>query len=356
MRAEFHLATEEDNHLPTYDNTKLVALNQCPTYGILRYQMHRAIPSSSRSLALECGHAMHDVFAWIRLVTLRNQLRDDAYRGTELYHYHGNRIFGADRFATIHGEVANTDLTDMAKRGAIVVLDTSGYYDDPRDKRRTLSNMEECSLAYVDRWRWDRPVWIRDETDIHSDIGIEIPFDLVVSIEGRSPFRYTGRIDGIHIHADHRLYLHENKTASRLNDAWEMSFNINSQITGYCIAASVFTQDVVNRAHVLGLAIPLPKTYEYGGFVQSGYERRDHHYSRWLSWLDHTITIYTRYLNNPEEAPRYTHSCNRYFRPCQFIPYCDADDDEERRMVEQDMVVNEWSPLAKMAGEPNLEE
>jgi hypothetical protein len=355
LKASFRVATREDAHLPAYDNTKLQSINVCVTYGILRYQMHRAIEAKGRSMALECGSAMHEVFAWIRLVTLYNQLRDDTYRQVEMHHHHGNRIYGSERWRHIHSETANTDLTDMAKRGAIAVLDTSGYYDDPRDRRRTLSNMEECSLAYVDRWHWDRPVWIRDPTNIHSDCGIEIPFDLVVTIEGRSPFRFIGRIDGIHKHIDGLLYLHENKTASRLNDAWEMSFNISSQVTGYCVAASVFTQDVVDRAHVIGLAIPLPKQYDYGGFVQSGYERRDYHYTRWVKWLVHCIDLYEQYQNNPEEAPRYTHSCNRYYRPCQFIPYCDTDDEEERRMVEKDMIISEWSPLAKVAGDQQEE-
>jgi len=291
---------------------------------------------------------MHDVFAWVRLVGLLN--RDDPC-AMEKYAFHGARLFGADRFREVTTNASSLDKIDLAKRGAIAVLDTSGYYDDPRDRRRTLANMEECALAYIDRWRWDRPVWQRDPADPHTDVGIEIPFELVISIEGMDlmQIRFVGRIDGIHQHVD-GLTLHDNKTASRLNDAWEMSWNISHQLTGYSLAASVFTQQVVERAHVLGLAVPLPKSYDYGGFIQSGYLRQTHHYERWVSWLVHTVKLYQQYHDDPFSAPRYSHSCNRYFRPCQFIPFCDADVEEEHAMIDE-MLTDVWSPLNVASGE-----
>ena len=64
------------------------------------------------------------------------------------------------------------------------------------------------------------------------------------------------------------LSVHDNKTASRLNDAWSQSFLLSHQITTYCAAATVFTQHAVHNAEVLGLALPLPKTYDFGGYVR----------------------------------------------------------------------------------------
>ena len=43
VKASFRLATEQDIDLETYDHTKLSAINTCPTFGILRYQMHRTM-------------------------------------------------------------------------------------------------------------------------------------------------------------------------------------------------------------------------------------------------------------------------------------------------------------------------
>jgi hypothetical protein len=307
--------------------------------------MHKTMPHPGRALALECGHAMHEVFAWVRLCTLSKQIDSDI-DSLAAFQHHGLRMFGRDRFDLIIDNVQMTgDHLGYVKSGAIAVLNSSGFYDDPRDKRRTLTNMEEAALVYVDRWRWDQPVWIRDHDDPCGDVGIEIPFDMVVDLNDYQ-FRLTGRIDGIHDHFD-GVRLHENKTAARLNDAWQNSFHMSSQITGYCIAASTFTGRMVTRADVIGISIPMPKTYEYGGYIRDTYSRHDYHFERWISWLDHTITMALLYENNPYDAPKYTHSCNRYFRPCSFIPFCDSSDQEQREMVAE-MVTDEWSPLNKV--------
>jgi len=351
--AEFRLADHEaDQLLEAYDFTKLSAINTCPTWGIVRYQMHKRMVGEGRAMALEAGSAMHDVFAFIRLATLMNQLDADNmpsdFVDAALVH-HGNRLFGVDRALQIFDQVRKAeDITDVCKRGAIAVLDTSGYYDDPRDKRRTLSNMEECAYAYINRWRWDHRVWMRDPDDPTSDVGIEIPFELVVSIHGSDElmFRLTGRIDGIHWDGLNRLTVHDNKTASRLGDAWAMSQQISHQYTGYCVAASVFTEQSVNNCDVLGLAIPLPRTYDFGGFMREPMVRHAHHVERWVAWLVHTIQLARKYTDDPLNAPKYTHSCNRYFRPCSLIPFCYADDDEQRTILDE-MEHDEWSPLNK---------
>jgi hypothetical protein len=267
----------------------------------------------------------------------------------QLWDHHGKRLFGQERMEYINTTLEGaSDIVDIAKSGSLAVLETSGYYDDPRDKRRTLSNMEECLYAYVNRWNWLHRVWQRDPDDPTSDVGIEIPFDVVVDITSpeRLCFRLTGRIDGIHYNTRDELTIHDNKTASRLSDAWSQAFLLSHQITGYCIAASTFIQAPVHKAEILGLAIPLPRTYDYGGYVREVVSRHDFHYNRWLAWLIHTVRLAEQYTNNPFDAPKYTHSCSRYFRPCSFIPFCDADDEEQHRIV-NDMALDEWSPLDK---------
>jgi hypothetical protein len=68
-KVNLRLTTDADMHLPAYDNTKLVAINTCPTWGILRYSMHKTMsaPGVTRAMALEMGSAAHEVFAAVRL-------------------------------------------------------------------------------------------------------------------------------------------------------------------------------------------------------------------------------------------------------------------------------------------------
>lgn len=378
-KVNFRLATEKDKHLPAYDNTKLVAYNTCPTWGVMTYGMNKVMPSNRRNLALEAGSIMHEVFAWVRLCTLRNQFRNrdecpcpapDLYVFHDeriLYDYHGPRLF-ADRFEHIdreawrHGEADESDVVQAAKRGAITILETGTFYDDPRDRRRTLANLEECALTYIDRHDWRNKIWIRNESDPRSDIGIEIPFDVVVEVEMagdyidgetygplriKSPkqWRYTGKIDGlVHHHSDGLLRLEDNKTASRLGEAWSSQWPMSSQVTGYCLASSLFTGHEVRKVTIHGLCIPLPKTYDYGGIIQEHVEREDYHFEHWVQWFVQTVKGYEQDEGNPYDALRYTHSCSHYFHPCSLIPFCDATRDEQEQIVSE-MVEQTWSPL-----------
>lgn len=343
------LSTEEDQHLPAYDNTKLVAINTCPTWGILRYSMHKSmsVPTSQggpRQMALEMGSAAHDVFAAVRLWQLLT------YQGMkELSDYHGPRLFGEARYQAMLSSVdAREDPRTQSLAFCLTALETTGFYDDPRDKRRTMTNLEEACIAYIDRWDWNRmPVWIRDETDPHSDVGIELPFDVVLSfmLEDGSvrEYRFIGKADGLH-QRQGTLVLHENKTASRLDEAWSQSFLISTQITGYCLALSIWAGGPIERAEIYGMSVPLPKNYDFGGLVRESVSRYSHHFERWFNWFLHTVELERAYANNPIDAPKYSHSCNRYFRPCSMIPFCDADDEEQQQVLTE-MYDDEWNPL-----------
>ena len=390
---KFRMATTDDSHLPTYDNTKLTAYNTCPTWGTIRYGLHKTMQGSGRSLALECGSAMHEVFAFVRFMQLLHHLEEsgrvDVAKG--VFARHMPRLFGDDRWALIQQSMGDTtEVSLQTIRGCVSVLETSDFYDEPRDKRRTLSNMEEAAIAYVNRVKWDERVWMRDYDDPNSDIGIEIPFDVVVNTQykleitgdygsetdfdyvidkerpdvevthGPRPGydymycsvsrRFTGKIDGIHYNTNNEIVLDENKTASRLNDAWVQSFTVNSQPTGYLIAVSTFTNSNVRKADIHGISIPMPKTYDYGGIVREPITRTDHHFASWIKWFNVTAFGIESDLANPMGALRYTHSCNRYFRPCAFIPLCDSDENEQQKILSE-MVHDEWSPLKEEVGE-----
>lgn len=339
------LATPEDAHIDAYDNTRLQAVNTCPTWGQLRYGMHKTMSGpGARAMALEMGTAAHEVFAAVRLWQLRYYQKQ-----VDLADYHGPRLFGGTRYAAMLAAIdEREDERSQSLAFCLSALETSGFYDDPSDRRRTMTNLEEACIAYIDRWDWNRmPVWIRDETDPCSDIGIELPFDIVLSFvleDGtHREYRFIGKADGLHIR-DGTLYLHENKTASRLDEAWRQSFLLSSQITGYCLALSVWSGEQITHAEIYGMSVPLPKNYDFGGLVRESVTRYSHHIERWFSWFLHTVEIDQSYKDNPIDAPRYTHSCNRYFRPCSMIPFCDAEEEEQKQILTE-MFEDEWSPL-----------
>lgn len=358
-KVELSLASaEEAKTLPTFDYTKLSAINMCPTWGILRYTLHKAMPGGGRSMALEAGSAAHECFAAIRLTQLglSQGLRDHM-------HYHGGRLLGIDRWSSIIRGIGG-DIAQSTRNVALECLATAGYVDDPFDKRRTYTNLETSIMYYAQRWEHERyPVWVRDANDPTADVGVEIPFAVKVQpyaadntmpgVNGGHytlpPFLYTGRIDGLHVDRSDRLLIQENKTASKLDEAWAMSFDMTHQVTGYTVAASLFSGQPIERGLVLGLNIPLPK-YAHDGLRLVPTNRPDYMKERWLKWLEYTVGVHDAYKNDVLNAPKHTHSCNRYFRPCSFIPLC-AQDDEEQQAVLAQMVTEEWSPLHEKQGD-----
>jgi len=346
------LATEDDKHLPAYDHTYLSNICMCPTWGIIRYGQNKAMSEGGRAMALEAGSAAHEFFAAVRLLEVLDQGH------TEHFDYHGKRIFGDGRwvamrdFLELESVSLSKDTTDRLNF-CLTALHTSGFYDDPRDKKRTLSSIEESCIAYFDKWPWGkRPVWIRNTEDPTTDIGVECAVHLVITytLNDGTEFRlrYTGRADGLHHRSktDSALVVHENKTGARIDKTWLDGMKMTHQITGYTAWATVFSGVPCDRAVVHGMVIPLPKSFDFGGILDEPIRRHEHHFHSWLEWILFGYQIDRQYIHNPLAAPKFTHSCTRYFRSCSFMPLCNSPREEQPDILHE-MVIDEWDPLAE---------
>ncbi len=344
-----------DDDLQWFDNTALVGINTCPTYGMIRNVNALAMPGAGRAMALEAGSASHEFYAAVRVYDLMHyaQLPDHARASAD-------RLFSDETVDKMYAHLGKGEGTRIEGMNfALEALYGSGFYDDPNDKRRTLSNIEEACIAYYDRWQWNKyPIYVQDVDDPNCLVGIEIGMEFViefvvsVNVTGNDPYapevyayRYRGRIDGLHRNPKSmELLVQENKTGSRLDAAWSMSFLMLHQITGYCVGSALLAGEPCNKALVMGMAIPLPRSYDYGGLVNEPVTREPFMIEKWLQWIWDTTRIYEQFKDNLDDATRYTHSCNRYFRPCAMIPYCTGDDDE-REQIMSELVYSPWNPL-----------
>lgn len=345
------MATDEDAHLPAYDHTKLSAINTCPTWGILRYSHHKKMPGSARSMALEAGAAAHEAFSAVRLYQYKTtQCKNKTQRANA--EKHGIRLFGDDRYNRIESvlQTGSTDRTNLINY-AIEALELCDFYDDIGDNRRTISNISESLIAYVDAYDMARyPIWIRDETDVDTDIGIEIPFDIVVDLKyeseastGHMKARFTGKLDGLHWNGKDLIIIEE-KTGSRLDDSWLSQWILSHQITGYCIASTTFTEEPCKHALVSGMRIPIGKVPGEG--IRREYvPRTPIMFDKWANWFITSADMEQEWRSDVPYAPMYTHSCNRYFRSCSFLPFCAAESYEEKAQIIDEMELAEWSPL-----------
>lgn len=316
---------DEDFLLPYYSFSIMEAILTCPKWGLIRYKQRKYFKANYRALALEAGSAMHEVFAALRLWQLvRLQKLPDHFN------HHAIRLFGQPRVEACFWP--KPDPRDEALSFCFEILNSGEYYDDPNDKIRTMANMEETTIRYVDEMMsvMDRnEIWVADKDDPTAPVGIEYTFDMVVD----DAIRYIGTIDGITIHHPRVLTrLEENKTASRLDEAWREAFRVKFQPTGYTVAGRLLTGQDITENKIIGVKVKQTRSAE--DFLTFVEHRDEETFVSFYNTLMFTHRLAGEYADNPLDAPMFTHSCNRYFRPCGFIDLCVGSREDQEMMFE----------------------
>jgi len=327
---KFRLATPNDSHLPYYSHSIAEAISTCPKWGLIRYKQRKYFKSNYRAMALDAGSAMHEVFAAFRLWQLyRIQGLEDHFK------FHGRRLFNADlnegegRFE--RSFKPRTDPRDELLAFCFEILNSGSFYDDPSDSIRTMSNMENTTIRYCDTMLAiaDRnPIWVRDVNDPTALVGIELAFDMVIDDE----IRYIGTVDGLSERTE-GIRLEENKTASRLDEAWRDSFQVKFQPTGYTVAARLLTgRTDIEKTKIIG--VKLKQTRSMEDMLSFEVYRDNDAIRNWYNFIRYIHRLTLEFERNPLDAPQFTHSCNRYSRPCGFIDLCSASPDDQLAMYE----------------------
>jgi hypothetical protein len=285
---------------------------------------------------------MHEVFAAVRLWQLMTRMGLKRHAKVN-----GERLFGSARWNEVIGATDwELDEREQLLQFAFAVLHSGKFFDDPSDDVRTISNMEMATIVYVDEQlpkmdNW--PIWVADKKDPNCLVGVEQVFDVVLYYEDGRAIRFAGTIDGLvlDLHRGGRPTLDENKTASRLDDGWIMSFDMSHQVTGYLTAASTYFGFGIAHSRIQGLKVK-PSGRGDDKYVKVVSRTADS-VRTWAAWFRHTVELFEAYKDDWEHAPRYTHSCNRYFRPCSLVQFC-GDTPDGR--------IEQWASMEKPPGSP----
>jgi hypothetical protein len=240
-----------------------------------------------------------------------------------------------------HDEFEN--LTELC----FAVMATSDWTDDPGDQTRTLGNMQSAAIKYCEERllsmnNW--PIYVEDVKNPKCQVGIEQHFDVTLRFEDEVHVRYIGTIDGLVKKKEKdRWYLDENKTSVRLGDGWALSFDMSHQITGYCAASTAVFGFPVMKPRVTGIKIK-PSGGPDDIRVLEPEERTAYSLHRWGQWVREMSEKFDRYEKDWEYAPRYTHSCLRYFRPCSLLPFCCDDPEGRQEAFSKQMVAANPTP------------
>jgi hypothetical protein len=321
-------------------------MNQCPTWGVVHAQ--REYDTNARAMALEAGSTMHQVYAGMRIWQLE-YIQKLPNHAREVAH----RIFGQERWNKIQAEMDNSlPKREHIQQLAFAILHSSEWYDDPNDQIRTMTNMELSAIYYIDErleYMENWPIYVEDKKKPKARVGIEQTFDVCLTYDDKRVIRYIGTIDGLvqKAHTE-EWFLDENKTASRLDDGWRNSFDMRHQVTGYCAASTAVFGFPIFKSRITGCKV---KPTNRGEDVVTVEASRDEHSIRhWAAWVRHTVDMYDQYKDDYEHAPRYTHSCSRYFRPCSLLPFC-ADTPEGRKEQYEQMKEADLSPSERAVQE-----
>lgn len=320
------------------------AIKVCQRWGVVHYGMNKVYDSEARAMALEAGGLMHDVFAGVRLWQLANteMLPEHAM-------FHANRIYGNERFEALKKGLikpSKEPSDEHLLNFAFDCLHTSDWYDDPRDDIRTMANMEASTIRYVREYMEFFDVfslYIADRKRPNSMVGIELFLDVILRYTDDFSIRYIGTIDAILRKLKNNvLYLGENKTSVRLDDAWRQSFELSHQVTGYNAIATTVIGEPVIKTKVFGLKIK-PTNYHDDFIPIEPQDRNEAMIQKWAQWVRSCVSDYERIGNDYESSELYTNSCNRYFRPCALIAFC-TDDEDGRKGQIKTMVERGKSP------------
>lgn len=351
-------STEEDKAtLPWIDYSGLTALNTCPRWGLIHSVHGKRFGTVDRAMALEAGTAMHDMFAAVRMFELMdsqmqtiNLCSGEKDRVIPRYIYeHGAKLFTSSMYEDRWNEAMQIfdspdDYDTRIMRFGLYILETSGFIDDPSDRRRTQTNLESAAIAYIDKYPKKRYIPYVDP--VRQFVGVEIGVDVVLNT--RPLYRFAGKVDGLchDTMSKGRLGIHENKTGARIDAVWANAFHVGHQPTGYLAAISAMLGQPVDVGIAWGTQLPLPKSSMYGdGSMRQPFARNERQINEWLAWIQHTLDVALPFVDNPTDAPMYTHSCNRYFKSCSLIPLCVEEPEQRKHIFDKEMHVDRWSPL-----------
>lgn len=360
------LATPEDANLPVFDNTKLNALEICTRWGIITYQMHKTWPDTKKAQALEAGIALHQVFAAVRLWQLYYyDLKEDTSKFPQIQSLKYqiirnqlNRLYKRRGDSFLHyfmeGDSSRTQLLSFC----IDVLHSSNYEEDPDDKKRSMTALEEVVINYINRWDMHKyPIWVKDENDPNTLVGIEIKYELVIEFKVYDDipdgdhdyhfesYRFTGQLDGIHWedHSKQELFVADNKSSGRINED-NSEYDMNTQMRGYEVASSFFTGIRIRDSKVIINSLPVPKTSSHGGILWYPIHTEEHQIDDWYKWFYEQVQKELIYKDNPIHAPVSPHSCKRYYRVCSMMPFCTLAKQDQIEALDE-MVHSEWNVL-----------
>lgn len=232
--------------------------------------------------------------------------------------------------------------------GIKALYEAYGDFPCPKDSNKSADRMAGALTYFVER----NPL---NESDLrpielpNGKVGLEVGFQIetnVIHPITEKPIVYGGRMDMLAVSEKKgNVWIVDEKTTKSLGDKWANQWQMDSQITGYYMAARKLLDSLglneleIGGAIINGISI---KKYDYEHVPVEAY-RQDWEIARWWKQYNHDLIEWVSAFRNGTHSYALDHACAYYLNPCEFVTLCKSRNPE--RVMDGNYNVERWNPL-----------
>jgi hypothetical protein len=257
----------------------------------------------------------------------------------ESIHLHAGAAFARGLEVTRRAFYGNgKDSESAIEAGMRALIEAYGDFECPESSAKSLDRMMGALEYYFHIWPLGSDPCVPHQFPsgaygIEFSFATPLPYLHPVSHE---PVIYAGRSDMIADFAG-GLYIEDDKTASQLGASWSKQWDLRSQFTGYCWAASESGLDV-NGVIVRGVSI-LKTRYDTAEAITY---RPKWQIDRWLKQVVHDLAAIERAWRDNYWGWALDHACDEY-GGCAFKQICTSAEPES--WLPMYFEKRKWNPL-----------
>jgi hypothetical protein len=241
----------------------------------------------------------------------------------------------------------NLSSTQAVAIGHQALIDAYGNFDEEHgylDHAKSCANMLRAFEDYFFEYSLDHDTIVPITTS-DGKRGIEFSFAIPTNINHPTtgnPILYAGRFDMLGTDGD-ILWVVDEKTSGQLGQSWSSQWDLNSQFTGYCMAARHYGLPVAG-AIIRGVGLLKTKITHQQAIIY----RPDWMIERWWNQLHRDLRMMIALWEaDPGDGSEYDFAlggaCTNYGN-CLYKKLCISNDPHAWAQV--GFRKNEWSPLA----------
>lgn len=230
------------------------------------------------------------------------------------------------------------DTVDAIQAGINEAVIAWGTFQSPMLSNKTKDRLIRAILYYFDQWMLGEDGLTPVKDGIESSFEIELP---IMHPETGFPLLYVGKRDMLATDVNGRYYVVDEKTTSKLGEAWYSKWDLDAQTTGYIWSVKQEKSDVEVMAQIRGISI-LRNDY---GHAEVPIVKSNWQLEQWHEQLLHDVERMIRCWKAQWFDQALNDQCTAYGRACDYKKLCMSMQPDKR--IEGNYKVEVWNPIER---------